>query len=253
MTRCPQSPGWRRFAFAMLLAVSVPVTAQEHEEFVDEMESHLDALEQQNESDDLEALPTMQAPAGSATGSEAEMARVVREMINGVSGAHNRYLERITEIGLERLLDPVRLEGDRGMVEGRRMIADASAAADIAKADSLRVFDDLPAAIRAASLGDRDKADMLLGAERSLPAARERIDQQFELEQAAYREMAAVLDVFAGTEWEYVDGQLRFADDASAATYNASLARLNAIVAEQTRTQSEQIEQARGKLDQLRD
>lgn len=253
MTRSAVSVRWRAFAFAALLILALPSAAQDDEAFAEEMDAHLDALEQQNASDALTPLPTMQAPAGGATGPAAEVARVVRDMINEMSGVQNVYVRRIAEIGLERLLDPVRLDGDRGMAEGRRMIAEARAAADTAKADSLGVLDAFPDRIRAAALGDRDRAEMLKGAERSLPTARERIERQFDLELAAYREMSSLLDLLATVDWEYADDRMVFADDAHVDAYNGLLAKLDAIVAEQSRSQSEQIEEARGKLQQLRD
>lgn len=253
----PASAAFRRLGAALLAAClfAAPlasVHAEELEEFADEMDAHLDKVQQQTEADPLAPLPPMTESADPGTGMSAELSRLVREHFNALTEVRNGYLQTLARVGMETLLDPARLAADTDYADSRRILAEARAAAEAARRDGETILRNFPARIRASALSPSEKADMIRGVESATPRALASIAQTYALEFEAYDLMSGMIDLLAGTTWQLENGNIAFDSDADIEKFNGSLARIQQIVEEQTAMQSDRIDDARDSLDKLR-
>lgn len=198
--------------------------------------------------DDLAPIAPMVADA--ATASDPLQA-FLGEHMNRVVALRNEYVAALKGAGVETLLEPRRLDRDRDMAEGRRILAAARVAAQSMRAKLLALLAELPARVEETAMEDGLKQATIASIRSELPARTQQYEGQFALELKAYDEFASILDLLERAAWEFDGERIVFAGDADAEAYNAALDRIDAIVAEQEAFQRRALDATRRSLDAI--
>jgi hypothetical protein len=178
---------------------------------------------------------------------------IARRLTNEIIAVRNAYHQRLSEIGVDTLLDPARLKADAGYVDSRRRIADCREALATLRADALAALDRVPAFVAESKLGPAEQREFIEGYETTKAASLSGLEANFALEGQAIDKLEALVEHLAAVPWENDPAGILFASDADAETYNRLLAELGEIVAKQQADSAKAMQTAQDAIGKLKD
>lgn len=190
---------------------------------------------------DGSSIPATFAKEGSPTvgGDMGKMQGLIRGQIADFAATQNDYLNTLTAIGWDSILDADRLNADAGLRESLTILAKADENIANTEARFNELFSGLRDRIYALDIPQRDKTAMWKGAQTSMARNRASIDEQFRLEREIVQEVRSIIDLLGRIQWEAQNGQVMLYTDADLATLNSHLEAIDRKSARQQELQAE--------------
>lgn len=213
----------------------------------DGMKADIDAVSEQTRDDPAARIDPFDI--GPVAEDEAgRMHQVMRQYLNAAFQVRNDYLAELEAMGWSGILDADRLKADAGMVESKRLVAEARAAMARAETGSVAALKSIPGLIEAAPITAANKREMLKGYEGSLAKGLADIRGAYALESETLDQFAGMVELLERVEWDVDQSQIVFVHDVDVETYNAHFHRITALTEEIAARQKQGLEQARDKL-----
>jgi hypothetical protein len=255
----PRARGFARraaaAALATLLFVSVPALAGPAAQEAPEARAAIDAMKNDFETigDQTRDDPAAQIDAfevGPPAADEAgRVHQLMRTFMNSMLQVRNGYLAELDAMGWSNILDANRLKADTGLVESRRMIAQARAAGLSAVADSETAYNGFEALVQGADLEPKTKRDIIAGFNQNKARGLAEMRGTFALESQTLDQFEAMVELLGRTEWVVEESQIAFQQDADVETFNGHFARINELTAQLQARQQANVQRAQDRLE----
>lgn len=187
-------------------------------------------------------------------GELSHLVKVTQDLLAGMLADLNEYQNGVLALRLESVLLPMRLDSTAEINDSKAKIASAQA-----------LFNKYDAAVRARMTAARAglasapyapsvRAGLLRNFDKGMATTMPQMEKVLLYEAEMYAELTALLDFMLTQQGKFnqVGNQLKFDDEADAATYNASLTRYQAIAAKQIALQALMEEGARANSERFR-
>lgn len=187
-------------------------------------------------------------------GELSHLVKVTEDLLAGMLADLNEYQTGTLALQLESVLLPTRLDSAAEINDSKAKLAAAQQLLDKyeagVRARMKAARDDFATAPYAASLRER----MMRNFDKGMATTMPHLERVLSYEEEMYSELTALLDFMLTQQGKFhqVGNQLKFDDEASAATYNASLTRYLAIAAKQTALRELMHEGAKANADRFR-
>ncbi|WP_372016439.1 hypothetical protein [Pseudoxanthomonas sp. 10H] len=197
------------------------------------------------------AVPTDTGPTAGGVMGQAQALH--RTMLAELMESRNTYLNTLSAMGWERILDADRLKADAGMQESLAMLAKAEAAITAQEVEYTAVVGRLKGRIDALDLSERDKAAMWAGVQDAVARGQPDVQESFRLERAAVQEFRNIVELLGRSEWEAEGGQVMFHADADMVAFNEFIQAINGHVARQQAIQASTLAKFDANVEALKD
>ncbi len=187
-----------------------------------------------------------------ATGDAGTIERLTLDLFRRVAEDKRNYEREIAESGLAEILTPAVTNPRSGYGEARRRLAAARAIVHRYRALHMSRIEEMADGIRASDMSGQSKREALDGFDRALSGSRPRGERLWALELAVVDEFEGAIDVLERGDWERQGSQFLFTRTADMDAFNARMAAVERIVAEQQEITRLHAASMRADLDRLR-
>lgn len=187
-------------------------------------------------------------------GELSHLVKVTQDLVAGMLEDANEYQSGVLALRLDSVLLPMRLDSAAEINDSKAKIASAQ-----------RLFSKYDAAVRARMKAAREgfasapytpsvRDGMVRNFDKGMATTMPQMEKVLSYEAEMYAELTVLLDFMLTQQGKFhqVGNQLKFDDEADAATYNASLTRYQAIAAKQIALRELMQEGARANADRFR-
>ena len=187
-----------------------------------------------------------------ATGTAGLVERLTLDMFRATSDDLRNYQREIEATGIIEVLGPASVRPLADVSEGRRRLEAARvivARYRQRQEDRVATFE---RRIQEADISERDRQEMLAGFREGVARQRDRSDRSWAIEAQIVDEFNGALDVLARGGWQRSGREYRFSRAADLSAFNARMATIERIAAEQQRIAAEQMARQRESLRRMR-
>jgi len=179
---------------------------------------------------------------------------ISRQYFEEVAALQKGYTDEIAKIGFLRVLDGERILKDTDSSEAYDLLARARVLTKKYGAKMREALGTLPAKIRASNISAAAREGHARSAEKGVAEALKTFDENWALEVSVADEIQTIIDLLGRRrgQWHLSNGLFVFDDAGDLASFNASMAKINAVAARQNEIKA-QGQQNTGKMfDDLR-
>jgi hypothetical protein len=189
-----------------------------------------------------------------AQGDMGEIERFVRLVMSKSVKLRNDYLEDLTAVGWDSLLNAKRLEKDSGMTESKLIIEKARAVVELYKAKTDQMLADNLKAIDTINISASSKQAFRSGYVKASVARKGRIEELWQLESQIISEVESIIYHLEArrAHWSVQDGQLLFEKQNDLDIYRSYLKSITDLSKWQEDIQKQSFDSALKKLDVIK-
>lgn len=186
-------------------------------------------------------------------GERGRAERVLQRVLNESIAIQNEYLAELQRIGWDRVLDPVRLDGDRDMTESNRILAGGrEAATRLCREQESRLLAAAREAVQEAYPNAASRQEVLDGIEKGMREAAGPRQEICRMELAIIDEVAGMMGVLESDPGWTVDGEyFMFTGDDHVERFNRHLDAMQALVQQQDALRRENMDKAQQDLRKM--
>lgn len=144
----------------------------------------------------------------------------MKSLMNEAATVHNEYMKALEQAGWMTLLDPARVKRDKGLVESRAIVANATAVVERYRPKAIGVYDTMQQkAALAAFRSDSFRREFLDGVNKGVATGKKNTVASWDYEARILKEYGAVVELLARREGHFeiaADNQVVFEADADA-------------------------------------
>lgn len=173
-------------------------------------------------------------------GEYGEIERYAKEVMDQMVSQRNSYVNEVSGIGWNSILDARRIEKDVSLVESKTLIRKARALVKKYSEKTQVLLNDAKDNIHSLNVSESVKKSMIIGFEEGMDIAAADIEETWELENQAVNEFAGIIDLLAATtdDWIVQGGQILFLSEANLSKFNNHIVVIQEIVQKQVSIQS---------------
>ena len=173
-------------------------------------------------------------------GEYGEIERYAKNVMDQMVSQRNSYINEISGIGWNSILDASRIEKDVSLAESKTLIRNARALVKKYSEKTQVLLNDSKENIHSLNVSESVKKSMIIGFEEGMDIAAADIEETWELEKQAINEFASIIDLLAATtnDWIIQGGQILFLDEADLTKFNNHILAIQEIVKKQVSIQS---------------
>lgn len=193
-------------------------------------------------------------PQPKAQGEMGEIERYVRFALNNSVKLRNDYLDDLTAVGWDSLLDAKRLEKDTGMAQSKLIIEKARGVIDVYKAKTEQVLIDNLKAIDLMKISENSKKAVRSGYVQASVERKKKIEELWQLELQIASEVESIIYHLEArrAHWSVQDGQLLFEEQNDLDIYRSYLKSITDLSKRQEEIQKQSFDSALKKLDVIK-
>ncbi|WP_294397152.1 hypothetical protein [Prosthecobacter sp.] len=247
----------RSFAGAPSSAPTSPSSSQVTENTRQELNKLQADIEkmQQGEAPGIDAAPAKPPTTPAEPPDDlGKFLLISRQYFEEVAALQKAYTDDIAKIGFLRVLDGERILKDTDSSEAYDLLARARVLLKKYGARMREAVASLPAKVRASNISAAAREGHARSAEKGVAEALKTFDENWALEASAVDEIQTIIDLLGRRrgKWRMSKGLFIFDDEGDLAAFNASMAKITAVVARQNEIK-EQGQRNTGKMfDDLR-
>jgi len=173
-------------------------------------------------------------------GEYGEIERYAKEVMDQMVSQRNSYINEISGIGWNSILDASRIEKDISFAESKTLIKGARGLVKKYTEKTQFLLKDAKGNIHSLEVSESVKQNMIVGFEKGMDIAAVDIKETWKLENQAINEFAGIFDLLAATtnDWIVQGGQILFLDEAQLVKFNSHILAIQEIVQKQVSIQS---------------
>lgn len=188
-----------------------------------------------------------------AQGDAGKMAVIVKTMLNRMLAQRRAYDQELEATGWSKVLDPVRVQADKGMDESRTIVRQARETMKKYETMTDQLFVQMRADVEKADLDDDMKQSMLIGFNKSEARSKGNAMALWKLEGQALDQVEQAVKLLGAARghWQVEGGQFAFQRQGDLDQFNAHMTKLQEIGAQQEKIQNTAMQKAQDTMQKI--